>query len=80
MHLNSVNKGRGVIGLYGTRRWNSRYHDGKHKKTLIPAGKGKFERVSKASSPSIWGRLHRATHALQPGDTENSVKQIIRKH
>lgn len=45
----------------------------------IPVGKGKFERVSKAS-PSIWGGLHRAVLALQPGDAENSVKQIIRKH
>lgn len=65
--------------MYGSGRWNLHYCDGKHKKTCVPAGKGTFERVSKAP-PSIWGRLHRATLALQPGDTENSVKQIIRKH
>lgn len=79
VHLNSVNRGRGGIVLYGTRRWNLYYRDVKHKKTCISAGKGKFEEVSKAS-PSSWDRLRRATLVLQPGDTENSVKQIIRKH
>jgi len=73
VRVNNVNRGRGGVFLYGTRRWNLHYRDGKHKKTCIPTGKGKFERISKAS-PSIWGRLHRATLALQPGDVENSVK------
>lgn len=79
VRLNSVNRGREGIVSYGTWRWNLHYRDVKYEKTCIPAGKGKFERVSKAS-PSIWGRLHRAMLALQPGDTEKLVKQIIRKH
>lgn len=79
VHLNSINRGRGGIVLYGTRRWNLYCRDGKHKKTCISAGKGKFEEVSKAF-PSSWDRLHWATLELQPGDAENSVKQIIRKH